>query len=62
MIARAAFLRLFSGNKELTGSITVYELLQALKETNREPSSDPEDDEIRPLVPKEYDDFVPLLS
>jgi hypothetical protein len=46
MIAGAAFSRLSSKNKELTGIITVYELLQALKEPSREPPHDPEDDEI----------------
>jgi hypothetical protein len=62
MIAGAAFSRLSSKNKELTGSITVYELLQAVKEPSCEPSPDPEDDEIRQLVPKEYHDFVPLFK
>jgi hypothetical protein len=62
MIASAAFSRLSSKNKELTGSITVYELLQALKEPSREPPSDPKDDEIRRPVPKEYHDFVPLFK
>ncbi len=47
MMAGAAFSRLSSKNKELTGSITVYELLQAPKEPSREPSPDPEDEEIR---------------
>jgi predicted aspartyl protease len=36
MITGAAFSRLSSKNKELTGSITVYELLQALKEPTKE--------------------------
>jgi hypothetical protein len=37
MIAGAALSRLLFKNKELTGSITVYELLQALKEPTKEP-------------------------
>jgi hypothetical protein len=62
MIAGAAFSRLSSRNKELTGSTTVYELLQALKKPSSEPSPDPEDDEIRRLVPKEHYDFVTLFK
>jgi hypothetical protein len=46
MIIGAAFSRLSSQNKELTGSITVDELLQALKEPFPKPSPDPEGDEI----------------
>jgi predicted aspartyl protease len=62
MIAGAAFSRLSSKNKELRGSITIYKLLQALKEPSLEPSADPEDDKIRRLVPQEYHDFVPLFK
>jgi predicted aspartyl protease len=62
MIAVAAFLLLSSKNKELRGSITVYELLQAFKKLSRETSPDTEEDEIRRLVPQQYHDFLLLFK
>ncbi len=46
MIAGAAFFRLSSKNKELTGSITLYELLQALKKPTGKRPLDLKDNEI----------------
>ncbi len=46
IIAGAAFCGLSSKNRELTGSITVYELLQTFKESSWESPTDPEDNKI----------------
>jgi hypothetical protein len=62
MIAGAAFSRLLSKNKELTGSITVYELLQALKQLTKQPQPEDDDERIRQIVPSDYHHFLPLFK